>query len=387
MAVLSIAQARQYAAAAGFTGTSLDIIVAIAQAESGLNTDAVGRNADGSRDRGILQFNSRWHPEISDACAFSPACAFQAGYRVSARGTNFSAWTTFSAGTYKRFLAGSGNSSATGSGGGKPWYTYPVTQGYGPTHYALDFGTPMGTPFFFLESGTVMQADYAVWSGAAGGGEVFLKPDDGGPQEYAYHLDDIVVRKGQHVTAGQLAGYTGGQNVGGKHPTSPMWSSGPHLHFGLYTGYRMTPVGSRPYGPDPSPLIAQAKASGITETGDTSSGLPPGSGASGIMHWGQRLDALLKEVPGFPGIALALDDAEQFPGIVSHMGESSDIGGQIGDGIRTVLDTAISNMLPLAFRATLVLVGFILLIGLILKLAMPVAEQIAPAAQLAAMAA
>jgi hypothetical protein len=46
-------------------------------------------------DRGILQFNSYWHKDVSDACAFNPACAFQQAYRVSQNGTNFSSWATY----------------------------------------------------------------------------------------------------------------------------------------------------------------------------------------------------------------------------------------------------------------------------------------------------
>jgi lysozyme-like protein len=106
MSTLTVAQARTIAGAAGFTGTALDVIVAIAQAESGLVTDARNQagNTPPSTDRGILQVNSYWHPEVSDACCDDPACAFAAGYTLSAQGTDFTPWSTFGNGAYRRFL-------------------------------------------------------------------------------------------------------------------------------------------------------------------------------------------------------------------------------------------------------------------------------------------
>src|SRR5712672_916867 len=205
--IISPAQARSYAASAGFSGSGLDTIVAIAQAESGLNTLAQGHNSDGSIDRGVLQINSRWHPEVSDGCAYDPLCSFQQGYKISSRGTNFSAWSTYTSGAYRRYLTG----GASGSAASKQWYNFPKTHGYYTSydpnipdtpHYAVDIGTPLDTPFFFLEPGTIQKADYADW-----GGEVFLKPDKANrPEEYVYHLDEVDVSTGQHVGAGQIVG-------------------------------------------------------------------------------------------------------------------------------------------------------------------------------------
>jgi murein DD-endopeptidase MepM/ murein hydrolase activator NlpD len=156
------------------------------------------------------------------------------------------------------------------------WLNYPISHGYitdyqGPgtdtPHYAVDLAAPFHTPFFFPVSGTVRTADYAVWSGQPGGGEVFLQPDAGGPEEYVYHLDQIDVKPGQHLAAGQEVGLSGGQNSGGEHNVSPMWSSGPHIHFGYFSQYVSTPAGNRPYGPDPTNLIqAAAKNTGAGGT-------------------------------------------------------------------------------------------------------------------------
>jgi len=107
MTQLTPQQATQYAQQAGFTGSSLQTIVAIAMCESGLNTTATNTsgNTPPSTDRGIVQINSYWHKEVSDSCAFNPACAFVQAYRISNGGTSFSPWTTYTNGCYKSKLA------------------------------------------------------------------------------------------------------------------------------------------------------------------------------------------------------------------------------------------------------------------------------------------
>lgn len=160
------------------------------------------------------------------------------------------------------------------------WYQYPISHGYitshlnddwDSPHYAVDIAMPMDTPITAIKSGTVEQADYAVWGGKQGGGEVWIKPDDGSPEYYYYHLDQNMVSSGQHVSSGQQVGLSGGQNQGGSHPTDPSWSTGQHLHVGEFTKFVDTPIGSRPYGPDITPVINQLKIGGISYTGVTPS--------------------------------------------------------------------------------------------------------------------
>lgn len=104
MSVLSLAQATVYAQDAGFAGRALDLILAIAQAESGLDTTARNTNTDGSVDRGILQINNKYHPEYSDAQCDDPTEAFKAGFVISHSGTDFSPWSTFNNGAYRQYL-------------------------------------------------------------------------------------------------------------------------------------------------------------------------------------------------------------------------------------------------------------------------------------------
>lgn len=102
--VLTVPQARAYAAGAGFWGENLDIIIAIAEEESGLNPLATHTHANGSVDRGLYQISSHAHPEVSDQCAFDPACASAAAWTISAQGTDFSQWDTYKDGSYLRYL-------------------------------------------------------------------------------------------------------------------------------------------------------------------------------------------------------------------------------------------------------------------------------------------
>lgn len=151
------------------------------------------------------------------------------------------------------------------------WFDHPITHGYYPNydptvpdtpHYAVDIGLPQDTPITAIKSGKVVQADYAVWSGQPGGGEVWIQPDDGSAEYYYYHFDQNKVSAGQHVNAGDVVGLSGGQNSGGSHPTSTEWSTGPHVHVGYFTSWTNTPVGTRPEGPDITPTITYLKMGG-----------------------------------------------------------------------------------------------------------------------------
>lgn len=120
MTKLSAAQIAQYAAGAGFKGDALRNAVAVALAESGGETTAVGVNSDKwrSRDRGLWQINSHWHPEVTDALAFNPATCARAAYRISSGGTNWSPWSTWKNGAAQTQMARAqiGVNQAAGSG-------------------------------------------------------------------------------------------------------------------------------------------------------------------------------------------------------------------------------------------------------------------------------
>lgn len=52
-----------------------ELAVKVAKCESNLNPMAVNENINSSKDRGLFQWNDKWHPEITDQCAFDPVCA------------------------------------------------------------------------------------------------------------------------------------------------------------------------------------------------------------------------------------------------------------------------------------------------------------------------
>lgn len=101
---LSFRDVRWYAWKAGFAGRAKDTMAAIAYAESRFDPHAQLVNTDGSLDRGIVQINNRWHPEVSDQCAYTPLCAMEAAYRISKGGTDFTPWTTYNVGAYLPYV-------------------------------------------------------------------------------------------------------------------------------------------------------------------------------------------------------------------------------------------------------------------------------------------
>jgi len=80
------------------------VAVAVEWAEAGGNTDVRHVNPDGSIDRGLWQFNSRFHPEVSDAQAFDANASTDAAYRISFGGTVWTPRSVFHNGTYSRWI-------------------------------------------------------------------------------------------------------------------------------------------------------------------------------------------------------------------------------------------------------------------------------------------
>jgi lysozyme-like protein len=121
-------------------GNGLAMAGAIAAAESSLNPSESSTNGptsgcpSGSVDRGLWQINSCYHSSVSATCAFNPSCNAKAMAQISSNGTNWSPWSTYKNGAYKKYLAaaeaaekmlegakgdaGSGADSGGGSGSG-----------------------------------------------------------------------------------------------------------------------------------------------------------------------------------------------------------------------------------------------------------------------------
>jgi Lysozyme like domain len=144
------------AAQAGFSGQGLRLAVAVGLAESGGNPTARGPNPPtpgcpaGSTDRGAWQLNNCYHPEVADACADDLACAARETYRISAAGSDWREWTTYTSGAYQAQLAAADQALATlpaPSTGGDvpPGYGTPGPCGLSP---AADYAKHLVTALF-----------------------------------------------------------------------------------------------------------------------------------------------------------------------------------------------------------------------------------------------
>lgn len=151
---LTYKQLYQMALDAGFKGASALTVAGIAMAESGGDTHARHVNNDGSVDNGVLQINSKAHPNISVDQADNPQSAFQAAYQISSSGVNFSPWVTYNSGAWKKYIP-IGNQIDPGTG--KPFNVDTKNQpsdqqtvgkpmsgpGKGQVQQAQDKGSPL----------------------------------------------------------------------------------------------------------------------------------------------------------------------------------------------------------------------------------------------------
>ena len=116
---------------------------------------------------------------------------------------------------------------------------YRVVQGYqghsthhGRDEYAVDFAMRKGTPVCAARDGIVVNLKESSKTGGSdekfrsASNFVCIAHDDGTIAEYHHlHYDSVLVEVGQRVEAGQRIALSG--NTG--------YSTGPHLHFGVYS--------------------------------------------------------------------------------------------------------------------------------------------------------
>lgn len=97
---------------------------------------------------------------------------------------------------------------------------------HGRPHKGLDIAAPLGTPVFAADDGKVMGVDNNdknSWNKYQYGKYIVIEHSNNLGTLYA-HLSKQVVQEGDTVKRGDLIGYVG--NTG--------YSTGPHLHFGVY---------------------------------------------------------------------------------------------------------------------------------------------------------
>lgn len=112
----------------------------------------------------------------------------------------------------------------------QPWWTFGITQRHGQNgEQGVDIGTPFHTPLVNVFGGFVQSASYGPWGGDV---KIAIAGAPGYTEEFL-HPDQLLVQVGQYVSPGQIIGLSGGQNVGGSHPASTRFSSGPHTEFDI----------------------------------------------------------------------------------------------------------------------------------------------------------
>ena len=108
------------------------------------------------------------------------------------------------------------------------WRIHPIS-GTKKFHYGVDLAAPSGRPIYSTRAGTV---DTAAYQAGGAGNYVQINHGDGYKSIYM-HMTHYIVKRGQHVSQGQVIGYCG--STGG--------STGPHLHFGIsYNGTYVNPA-------------------------------------------------------------------------------------------------------------------------------------------------
>ncbi len=102
-------KARDLAMQAGFQGKAADVMAATALAESGGNPNAIGdKNIGGSY--GLTQIHEPAHGPVAREALGNGLRAMQLAYNISKGGTDFTPWTMFKNGGYRKYMpAGSGS--------------------------------------------------------------------------------------------------------------------------------------------------------------------------------------------------------------------------------------------------------------------------------------
>jgi murein DD-endopeptidase MepM/ murein hydrolase activator NlpD len=109
-------------------------------------------------------------------------------------------------------------------------------------HLGVDYRAPVGAPVIAVASGTVTGAG---WRG--GGGRTVSVRHASGYESYYLHLSSIGVRRGQHVSQGQLLGRVGQSGL----------ATGPHLDYRLRRkGVWVNPVAEHRKMPPGDPVPA-----------------------------------------------------------------------------------------------------------------------------------
>ena len=146
---------------------------------------------------------------------------------------------------YQFPVAGRGNSAVQS-------YWGAARDGGRRSHEGIDIFAPKGTPVIAATEGRVSRTG----NRGLGGKQVWMRDGKRGNSLYYAHLDSIIATPGQRVKPGDTLGMVGNS---GNARTTP-----PHLHFGIYKGFRgaQNPLPYVYQTPSPEDITAPEKTSG-----------------------------------------------------------------------------------------------------------------------------
>lgn len=270
-----------------------------------------------------------------------------------------------------------------------PWYTFnridnfgqidPQRGANGSTYWKPDTNVlvPPGYPVIAVLSGIVTSVQYTDYGQTV----ITIKLDTPlnslATHMYFEHMHDSTVSKGTRVQFGTLIGHA---NLAGE---------GASLGVGLYSGdvygtgqaWNILQNDLKPGGKgllNPVALIESLK-NGLTIPVSNGTGI-----ASTLSLTANNIHQTINNIPGFTGIVIALDSAEQFQPFVLKdtggtqigiLGDIPIVGESIkntanlitlpSDNIQALLTFLVANVGAFMIRSTIVSIGIIILIALI----------------------
>lgn len=276
--------------------------------------------------------------------------------------------------------------------------------GPGRAEGGVDMGSPPGTPIYALATGPLQGAGN-FWHSAGNPGygvvtERVNVPGYGLQDLYYQHINidpaikfckggncgGQIIHKGQrigNIIAGvgmlEMGFNAGWHGIWGENHPGP-WVTDPRKMIVALMNLGPPGTPEPPYtGATNSPTTATGTDSSLTSTNTATSGVSTIDTRPDITYTSifSQVHTTLINTPGFYGMALALDEAEQFPGFVDlayapqvitipTTNATVDIP-DIKGGIRSAAATVSDNFMPFAIRSGIVLLGGILLIALLIK--------------------
>lgn len=249
------------------------------------------------------------------------------------------------------------------------WQWWTQNGGYGTNPYngsselGIDYSNAYGTPIGIPASGTVK----AIYHNNNSINDIVVVQLSNGAAMWFQHIN-AAVKVGQSVGVGSVVGYQNGLPI-------DQYSTGSHIEVRYSNAWSSNPYGMQWV----NPWLVFSTIGNTTGTPGTSSpgfgggpGQPFGPGGwfgpGGPGSIGGTLNSVVEQVhatlvtnDGFYAIALAIDEAETFPGLENYATSVIDLPGMF----KSVMATIVDNALAFSIRTTLIFLGMMLLIGLL----------------------